>query len=208
MSAREIRCSDIPQEWKDRLERRACPVCGKERKDFDGRHRGYQKKEKIQNKTMFCEMYGRDPEPDELERWYGGTPCCSHDCTAAYWGACKSWQEHRRQIFRERHGICAKCGYDLTKYPAWDGDPRLPTSKFIQGRDWVLDHILPIALGGSMWDPANHQILCEVCNKVKTANDLNRIAAWKRIQAIQLPDFTTIIIMAESYQPDAQTTLF
>jgi len=204
MSAREVRCSDIPQEWKDRLDRRACPVCGKERKDFDGRHRGRQVTSTTKLEDEIAKYTGVAWDPT---KWYGGTPCCSPDCTAAYWGACKTWQQHRDDIFKERHGICAGCGYDLTKYPAWDGDPRLPTSKFIQGRDWVLDHILPIALGGSMWDPANHQILCEVCNKVKTANDLNQIAAWKRMQAIPLPDFTTIIIRSETYQP-VQRTLF
>jgi len=192
MSARELRCSDLPQEWKDRLARRDCPVCGKERKDFDGRHRGYQKP-----------AHYKDPT------WYGGTPCCSHDCTSTYWGLHKTWQQHRTKIFAERHGICAGCGYDLTKYPAWDGDPRLPTSKFIQGRDWVLDHILPIALGGSMWDAVNHQILCDACNKVKTARDLNQIAAWKRMQATRLPDFTTIMTESETYRVDPmQKTIF
>ena len=158
---RELRCSDIPDEWKERLKQKACPICGKERKDFDGRHRS--------------------------------TPCCSADCTAKYWDARKTWQHHRNVIYKERNGICAGCGYDLTKYPAWDGDTRLPTSKFIQGREWVLDHIIPIALGGSMWDPKNHQILCEICNKEKTARDLGQIAAAKRLKNLKIPDLNAIM---------------
>jgi len=166
VTEREVRCSDIPSEWKERLARKACPVCGKERIDFDGRHRGYEPH--------------REPGT-----FLGGTPCCSPACTDLYWKTHKTWQQHREQIFKERKGICAKCGYDLTKYPAWDGDPRLPTSRFIQGRSWVLDHIVPIAMGGAMWDPQNHQILCEICNKEKTAKDLGKIAQWKKLN---LPD--------------------
>jgi 5-methylcytosine-specific restriction endonuclease McrA len=184
MSKREIRCSDIPQEWKDRLARRACPVCGKERADFDSRHHGYQVKDpspsQARHYQKIAELTGHLWDP---EAWYGGTPACSKDCTATYWAACKTWQEHRSQIFRERHGICAGCGFPLDEYPKWDKDPREPDAKLIPGRDWVLDHIVPIALGGSMWDPANHQILCEKCNKEKTARDLSMIAAAKRGQA-------------------------
>jgi 5-methylcytosine-specific restriction endonuclease McrA len=155
MSLRETRCSLIPEEWKERLARRACPVCGKERPDFDGRHRGW--------------FYERE------QKWLGGFPACSKDCTSKYWDACKTWPEHRRQLFAERGGKCAHCGTDLYAYP--DGHP---LHQPYLTEDWVLDHIVPIAIGGSMWDPANHQILCAKCNKAKTAKDMGKIARYKK----------------------------
>lgn len=179
---RETRCSDIPDEWKERLSSRACPVCGKERKDFDGRHRGYQKPPQYNDPT-----------------WYGGTPCCCSDCTSKYWGARKTWQHHRDEIFHERKGICAGCGKSLISYP-------FPNKNMPLIEDWTLDHILPIALGGSMWDPNNHQILCSKCNKEKTARDLGQIAAAKRLHSLKLPDMNTL--MSQKQKLTTQQKLF
>lgn len=190
MSGREVRCSEIPEEWKTRLDRRACPVCGKDRKDFDGRHRGYQLD------RQYAIEHGRDPET-----WYGGTPCCCSDCTSTYWAAKKTWQDHRRKLFNERNGICAACGRHLVTYPH-------PNKSVPHIEEWTLDHILPIALGGSMWDPENHQILCDACNKVKTAQDLGDIAAWKRMQKVQLPDLTVLMREYRAIPSTQQKTLF
>ena len=44
-----------------------------------------------------------------------------------------------------------------------------------------------------MWDPANHQILCSSCNKVKTAQDLGNIAAAKRLRGVSLPDMNEFV---------------
>ena len=44
----------------------------------------------------------------------------------------------------------------------------------------VLDHIKPIALGGSEFNKDNLQILCVDCNKVKTKQDHNNIAQARR----------------------------
>lgn len=37
--------------------------------------------------------------------------------------------------------------------------------------DLQLDHIIPLSLGGSKWDPANVQTLCSGCHDVKSAQD-------------------------------------
>lgn len=191
MTRREIRCSEIPPEWEERLLRRACPVCGKERGDFDNRHRGYQLKDEVKNKTMRIEAInvelGRnDKDPN---RWYGGTPCCCSKCTSEYWDAKKTWQQHRSQLLIERGFVCARCKADLHGYP--EGHKLYDSACF--AKPWVLDHIIPIALGGSMWDPANHQILCEKCNKEKTARDLGQIAAAKRLRGYRLPDINEAV---------------
>jgi 5-methylcytosine-specific restriction protein A len=40
-------------------------------------------------------------------------------------------------------------------------------------RATVVDHIVPVALGGSFWDEANHQPLCARCHARKTMAELN-----------------------------------
>ena len=94
--------------------------------------------------------------------------CCKPACSAVY------WQEHhqtrdemRTQVFKEQGGLCASCKQEIIQ------DYRHP---------YVLDHIRPIAMEGSMWDRENLQVLCERCNKQKTARDMGRIAAWKYFQ--------------------------
>ena len=100
--------------------------------------------------------------------------CCSIGCTSDWQGRFHTWQGLRFRLFKERYGICASCGR-MCKDP------------------WTLDHIIPLALGGEMWEPDNLQILCEKCNKEKTARDLGQIAAAKRIKNLPLPDYNEAI---------------
>jgi 5-methylcytosine-specific restriction endonuclease McrA len=116
-----------------------------------------------------------------FDKRHRDTPCCKADCTAEYWLKKTSWPNFRDIIFKQRGGICAKCKRELVTYP-------FPNKKHKRIETWTLDHILPIAMGGAMWDPANLQILCQTCNKAKTANDLGNIAAVKRMKHIALPD--------------------
>lgn len=44
---------------------------------------------------------------------------------------------------------------------------------------FTVDHIIPIALGGPMWDEKNLQVLCEKCNIKKTKKDLQKIREKK-----------------------------
>ena len=44
----------------------------------------------------------------------------------------------------------------------------------------IVDHIVPIALGGEEWDLNNLQTLCAECNKAKTAMDQAAIAQLRR----------------------------
>jgi 5-methylcytosine-specific restriction endonuclease McrA len=47
-------------------------------------------------------------------------------------------------------------------------------------RDFTADHIVPIALGGEEFDLKNIQLLCEVCDKAKTARDAAMIARRRK----------------------------
>jgi 5-methylcytosine-specific restriction endonuclease McrA len=42
------------------------------------------------------------------------------------------------------------------------------------------DHIIPIAIGGEEYDLENVQTLCIKCNKIKTKEDIKKIALYRR----------------------------
>jgi hypothetical protein len=75
----------------------------------------------------------------------------------------------RLNLFLKRKGTCASCYLKIDAGKAWD-----------------IDHILPLALGGTN-EPNNLQILCKPCHQSKTAkNDIPRIAKTKRLKAHHL----------------------
>ncbi len=48
-------------------------------------------------------------------------------------------------------------------------------------RKYIADHIIPIALGGPEFDLNNIQLLCDECNKIKTAKDAADIAKRRKL---------------------------
>lgn len=72
--------------------------------------------------------------------------------------------KERAILFAERGGICAKC------------------TRKCGVKGWELDHIIPIATGGSD-DDENMQVLCDFCHDGKTVGDVGTSAKIKR-QAI------------------------
>ncbi len=94
--------------------------------------------------------------------------CCKPACSAEYWGQHHQTRDDmRRLVFNEQGRKCANCKQEIIL------DRQHP---------YVLDHIRPIAMDGAMWARENLQVLCERCNKEKTARDMGRIAAWKYFQ--------------------------
>jgi 5-methylcytosine-specific restriction endonuclease McrA len=70
----------------------------------------------------------------------------------------------RLNLFIQRHGQCAHC-----------------EMKIMPGKRWDVDHVIPIALGGSN-NVENLQILCWSCHITKTAyEDIPRIAKTNRL---------------------------
>lgn len=89
---------------------------------------------------------------------------CSDECTTAIHSQGKYWASLRRKFIR-LHLECAACHQSL------------PVG---QSSYWIVDHIIPIAIGGEEFDEANLQVLCPECNKVKTAKDMKQIALQRR----------------------------
>ena len=74
----------------------------------------------------------------------------------------------RLNLFIERQGSCASC-----------------QSRIQAGKSWDIDHVLPLALGGSN-ALQNLQLLCKPCHIQKAATlDIPMIAKTKRIKALQ-----------------------
>ena len=75
----------------------------------------------------------------------------------------------RLSLFLKRKGKCAGC-----------------TQKIDAGKVWDIDHILPLALGGTN-EPNNLQVLCKPCHRSKTSHsDIPCIAKTKRLKARHL----------------------
>ena len=73
----------------------------------------------------------------------------------------------RIKLMAEAKFTCQKCG-------------KQPESR----NDLILDHIIPIAIGGAEFDKSNLQILCFDCNKIKTAQDMKNIAKCRAKEKI------------------------
>ena len=75
----------------------------------------------------------------------------------------------RLNLFLKRKGTCTSC-----------------SQKIDAGKAWDIDHILPLALGGTN-ELKNLQIFCKPCHQSKTSqSDIPRIAKTKRLKARHL----------------------
>ncbi len=71
----------------------------------------------------------------------------------------------RARFFARDNGHCRNC-----------------TRKIPHGDDWDIDHIIPLARGGTNEDH-NLQCLCSWCHDVKTPGDVSGAAKDKRVYA-------------------------
>ncbi len=91
-----------------------------------------------------------------------------------------NWPTMRNKVLRENPN-CASC--ERPRANSYDG----------HWNPWVVDHIIPISIGGEEFDEANLQLLCPECNKVKTAQDMKLIALQRRNEK-ELAHYTADII--------------
>lgn len=120
---------------------------------------------------------------------------CSNDCKNSWWSN-HDWSWVRAEILHRDNLKCSKCGFQLKQieyYYIVFNDPEgfskndlhiVHSDPQVMGYiaiPLVVDHIKPIALGGGEFDRSNLQILCQWCNKIKTANDMAMIAKDRRV---------------------------
>ncbi|MCP9205513.1 HNH endonuclease [Streptomyces sp. NEAU-Y11] len=103
-----------------------------------------------------------DPECSELATKRGRCdkhqpiPWAGRDDKASRYGISSgTWRKLKRRITARDNGCCYRCGADQADTGP-DDDP------------FVLDHIVPIAEGGSPTDLDNLGLLCPDCDQVKS----------------------------------------
>lgn len=103
-----------------------------------------------------CKVCGKSKDKfDKLRRVY-----CSEDCAIKYSRCFMSWASFRANILKENNE-CVKCG----------------------SKSWLeVDHIIPVAITGIVFDEDNVQVLCNKCHKKKTKQDLKEIKKYKNKQ--------------------------
>lgn len=89
---------------------------------------------------MLCRMCG--------DLTIGRQTFCSPRCLRDFFMR-TDWSRVRRVIYERDGGICMKCGRKLGP------------------RNFHVDHIMPVALGGDEWDLANLELACPECNLQK-----------------------------------------
>lgn len=67
------------------------------------------------------------------------------------------------------------------EHAQWQATIYAEWKKTAHPREFVADHIIPIALGGDEFDLNNIQLLCEACNKKKTAKDQTAISKKRKL---------------------------
>ncbi|MDT0381421.1 HNH endonuclease [Streptomyces sp. DSM 42041] len=90
------------------------------------------------------------------------------DKTARYGISSGRWRTLKRAVTRRDHGCCYRCGADQADTPE---------------EPYVLDHITPIAEGGSPTDLDNLGLLCGPCDQVKSRDEAQRGAQRARERA-------------------------
>lgn len=135
--------------------------------------------------------------------------CCSKECTAKFWLVCFWSQDMREKVFARDEHTCRNCGVGNKRFYEWKqrfdkwrvsqealeiswkditfhyrgydhayielrNDPQPQVMKL------QMDHINPVALGGSEYDYSNCQTLCIICHKEKTKHEAKLFAAARR----------------------------
>ena len=99
---------------------------------------------------------------------------CSIECANVFL-AKHNWGVMRSRVLKKQNMTCQKCGATPPRnqqgYLEWTKDH----SRF-DYFDYVVDHIIPIALGGEEFNESNLQTLCGICNREKTKVDQAKIA--------------------------------
>ena len=99
--------------------------------------------------------------------------CCSVECTNKWCDLTYIWQFFKIKAFKRDNYSCIKCGKKPMR-KTYEGKMIPDISKLIG------DHIIPIAIGGEEYNLDNVQTLCEECNKIKTKEDMKKIALYRK----------------------------
>lgn len=133
---------------------------------FRQQRRPRTEEEKLRELNHQCVQCGISLLPNKRKVY------CSDACRQEYWIK-HDWSWLRDKILKQVNYTCSKCGFR----------PEINEHGYEfshQSRILVVDHIIPIALGGEEFDENNLQVLCAKCDKKKTWIDQKKIRKAKR----------------------------
>jgi len=188
---------DIPDEWMENMKHGRC-WCSKDHNEFEANQKFYCsqahaddyskritywskfKTEILERDNETCTKCGRNEKSfkasqNKLERQF------YRDKAKLYPKAIdmarkiklKELQEQFEQIMDDAY-VMEHMDYHVSE------EFDLPRIRF--EKTWFnmeVDHIIPVALGGEMWNPENLHSLCNDCHKVKTKEDMIKIRKAK-----------------------------
>jgi 5-methylcytosine-specific restriction endonuclease McrA len=158
-------CRILNEQQRKWLDSGCCPICGLQKKEWKRR-----------------------------TDW----TCCSLECSKKYQECFRVWQYWKRKVFIRDNYTCVKCCFKSRKEDLIDKRDNLYQKenfgiyetleekngyiKVLIGDEskLIADHIVPIAIGGEEYDLDNVQTLCKECNKIKTKEDLKKIALYRK----------------------------
>jgi len=114
-------------------------------------------------KTGKCAYCGKPIPPKR--KYY-----CSEECRLKFYKKYKymiTWEEVRRKVLERDNYTCVICGK-----PAEE-----------------VDHIVPVSLGGALFDMDNLQSLCKECHKKKTKEDRKKLKLSRKLKNIRTLDY-------------------
>lgn len=190
---------DVPEEWKRRVKAGLCPVCAKTPVEFDKGQRVFcsiKCREKYASKyTWWSELRRKI-----LEKYNETCAKCGTNYDKfkkhkerKYKKNIKKWiKENKELIETHRNDYLVHLDrryrqeYEETmddikiagKIISWEERGKLEGRRF--SISFEVDHVVPVALGGDMWNEKNLQVLCIDCHKEKTAKDRKKIAEYNR----------------------------
>jgi 5-methylcytosine-specific restriction endonuclease McrA len=97
---------------------------------------------------------------------------CSEKCADVFNNYVTSWNVYVWRKLKKHNFTCNKCGITLEEIK--EQDP-MASYGYLE-----VDHIVPIALGGDMWEDSNLQVLCRSCHKEKTKQDMKKIVEQRK----------------------------
>lgn len=80
----------------------------------------------------------------------------------------------KAHLIRKRGSKCEKCGLETS--------------------DLILDHKIPIAIGGPEFDENNVWLLCKKCDKEKTKRDQGKIAVGRKVEKVLTGGQTQLVL--------------
>jgi hypothetical protein len=162
-------CRIWNKQQKEWLDTDCCPMCGLPKSQWKRRTDwlccSKECTKKYSEEVIFIWQYWKEKAfiRDKFTcKNCGIQPLREYEFNSTYWNGnfaeFKKWQE-QRSIFKE-----------------WKGT----TAILFQPEALVGDHIEPISCGGEEYDLNNVQTLCVKCNKIKTREDMKKIALYRK----------------------------